>query len=176
MKTWLILSALGICVSRGATPPIPEKAKPALVTQTQVDAWMAKWQKRLGLENWDVKAMMVHPCDLKPETLGNLHWDLEARTATIRVLNSADYDIPATDIPTDMEFTVLHELVHLQLAVLPRDNAYRNVEEQVVNRISDALLQMEKGPNYRMRSTPPTPVLAKNKTATEASRTVTKQP
>jgi len=176
MKTWLILVALGMCVSHGATPPIPEKTKPALVTAAQVDAWMTKWQKRLGLENWDVKAMIVHPCDLKPETLGNLHWDLEAKTATIRVLNPADYDMPAAEIPTDMEFTVLHELVHLQLAVLPRDNATRNIEEQVVNRISDALLQMEKGPTYRLRSTPPAPVLAKNKSGTEASRSVTKQP
>jgi hypothetical protein len=46
-------------------------------------------------------------------------------------------------------------LIHLQLAVLPRDLNAKRTEEQVVNRIADALITLEKGPSFRARSVAP---------------------
>jgi hypothetical protein len=44
----------------------------------------------------------------------------------------------------DMEFTVVHEMVHLQLASLPRSEASRRVEEHAVNELAAALLKLAK--------------------------------
>jgi hypothetical protein len=59
------------------------------------------------------------------------------------------------EVTQDIEYTVVHELVHLQLSVLPRDLGKKDVEEVVVNKISDALMQLEHGDSFRARSVPP---------------------
>ncbi len=37
-------------------------------------------------------------------------------TAVIRVLDPADYRLPFHEMLNDMEFTVVHELIHLEIA------------------------------------------------------------
>jgi len=66
----------------------------------------------------------------------------------IRVLDAADYGRPFRSTLQDMEFTVVHELVHLELTSLTRNFKSRSEEsfseeEQAVNRMSDALLQLD---------------------------------
>ena len=46
------------------------------------------------------------------------------------MLNSLDYDLPPADAIQDIEYSILHELIHLQLSVLPRDVASKGVEEK----------------------------------------------
>ena len=91
---------------------------------------------------------MSHPSELRRGTLGNVHWDADKKTATIRVLDASDYGRPFRATLEDMEFTVVHELVHLELASLTRNFKSRSEEsfseeEQAVNRMSDALLQLD---------------------------------
>ena len=43
----------------------------------------------------------------------------------------------------DMEFTVVHELIHLELASLPRSDTSRTDEEFAVNHMADALLLLD---------------------------------
>jgi hypothetical protein len=178
MKAVFSLSArLSALVALYLTPTLslfpavaPADPRP-LVSETQVDHWTSNWQKRLSLDEWHIHTEIVRIWDLKPNTLGNLRWNSATKTATIKVLNPADYDLPATEIPADIEYTVLHELIHLQLAALPRDSASRNVEERVVNRLAEALFALEKGSNYRSRAA----VLKggiKGKSAAEASRSI----
>ena len=80
--------------------------------------------------------------------MGNVHWDADKKTAMIRVLDAADYGRPFRSTLQDMEFTVVHELVHLELTSLTRNFKSRSEEsfseeEQAVNRMSDALLQLD---------------------------------
>jgi hypothetical protein len=166
MKLAILLS-LGICLSSGA-PPANPRAKSA-VSLPQVEEWLRVWQKRLSLDDWEIRAQIVRASDLRPDTLGNLKWNNATKTATVRVLNPLDYDLPASEIPTDIEYTVVHELIHLQLAALPRDPHSRSIEEKVVNRISEALFALEKGPSYRSR-TEVTRLASKDKSSSEASR------
>jgi hypothetical protein len=150
-----VLLCLGAGVALGATPaPTVESKAKAVVTQDQVDNWVRLWQKRLHLDDWRIEARIVRAADLKPDTLGNLKWNSISRTATIKVLNPADYDLPAADVPEDIEYTVVHELVHLQLSALPRAGGKQDVEEMVVNKLSDALMQLEHGDSFRARSAP----------------------
>ena len=165
---WVILLSLGICASSGAPPSKPPVRLPA-VSQAEVDQWLKNWQKRLSLDDWDIGAQIVRSSDLRPDTLGNLKWNSATKTATVRVLNPLDYDLPASEIPTDIEYTVVHELIHLQLAALPRDPASKNIEEKVVNRISEALFALDKGASYRPR-TSVLRLTTKDRSSSEASR------
>ena len=81
---------------------------------------------------------------LKPKTLGNIHWDADKKSAVIRVLDAAHYRLPFNEMIQDMEFTVVHELIHLELSSLPRSDASRSAEEHAVNQIADALLRLER--------------------------------
>jgi hypothetical protein len=107
------------------------------------------WQKRLNLQDWKVSLLVVRTTDLKPKTLGNIHWDLDKKTAVIRVLDPADYTLPFHEMLDDMEFTVVHELIHLQLAPVlnqvSRNEASRRDEEHAVNHMAEALLKLQRG-------------------------------
>jgi hypothetical protein len=107
-----------------------------------------KWQKRLNLEDWKLSVEVARASELKPRTLGNIHWDTEKKTALIRVLDPADYRLPFADVLQDIEFTVVHELIHLELAPvlspLERNDANRREEEHAVNHMTDALLKLER--------------------------------
>jgi len=104
------------------------------------------WQKRLKLEDWTITFKLVHLGDLKPKTLGNIHWDSDLKKANMSILSPADYKLAFADALKDMEFTIVHELVHLQLSSLPRNEASRSAEEKAVNTLTDALLNLDRRP------------------------------
>jgi hypothetical protein len=102
------------------------------------------WQDRLNLKDWNIKIQMTRADKLEPKTLGNINWDADVKSAKIAVLSTYDYKLPYRDMLADMEFTVVHELVHLELSSLPRSEASRRVEERAVNEIASALLKLAK--------------------------------
>jgi hypothetical protein len=126
------------------------------VTSTNefLNSRLSFWQQRLDLRDWKLSVVPSHPSELKPETLGNIHWDKDAKTATIRVLAMADYKIACSAALEDMELTVVHELVHLTLAPLRNITTNRGDEEHAVNQIADALLKLER----QRAAHPPAPV------------------
>ena len=146
------LAVLGVGVALGAAVSTPDKGVAPVVTQADVEAWTKSWQKRLDLGEWNITAQIVRVTDLKPDTVGNLKWNSGAKTAFIKVLNPLDYNLPTADIATDIEYTIVHELIHLQLSALPHDAGLKMTEERVVNRISEALFQLEKGSSYKPRT------------------------
>ena len=101
------------------------------------------WQERLKLSDWRITWAMAHRSDLKPNTVGQIHWDKPSRSASILVLDSSDYRMPFNAMLDDMELTIIHELVHLKLTSLPHSEASRGSEEQAVNGISEALFALE---------------------------------
>src|SRR5262249_361649 len=68
----------------------PETERDAAAKRV-VNQALHTWQDRLHLQDWKVNAILVHPSDLDPKTLGNVHWDLNTKEATIRVLAAGDY-------------------------------------------------------------------------------------
>src|ERR1700676_3109684 len=110
MKVVLVLFVgIGISLAAGA-PSIQGKASQPVVSDAQLDHWLKIWQKRLGLDDWQISAQAVRIWELKPDTLGNLRWNSSSKVATIRVMNPQDYDLHPSEIPADIEYTVLHEL------------------------------------------------------------------
>jgi hypothetical protein len=107
------------------------------------------WQKRLDLRGWTISVVVSHPGELRPKTVGNIHWDTKLKTAVIRVLDPADYHMPWEETLRDIEFTVVHELIHLEmlpiLSDLQRTDANRLEEEHAVNHMAEALLKLDRG-------------------------------
>jgi hypothetical protein len=107
------------------------------------------WQKRLNLEGWDISVVVARAADLKPKTVGNIKWDRGKKTAVIRILDPADYHMEFGAMLRDIEFTVVHELIHLEmspvLSDLQRTEANRREEEFAVNHMADALLKLDRG-------------------------------
>jgi hypothetical protein len=117
-----------------------------VVTDEQVHDWLHLWQRRLRLEDWKIDVKIVRIWELEQGTLGHIDWSVPHKTATIKVLNPADYELPKDKIPADIELSVVHELVHLHLSVLPLNKSSRTAEEQVVSMIADALVNLEHEP------------------------------
>lgn len=124
----------------------PTAAERITVAETFLNQKLFIWQKRLRLEDWNITFKLVHLSDLKPKTLGNIHWDSDLRKASMSILCPADYKMTFPDALKDMEFTIVHELVHLQLSSLPRNEASRSAEEKAVNTLTEALLNLDRRP------------------------------
>jgi hypothetical protein len=107
------------------------------------------WQKRLNLQGWDLSVVASRANELKPKTVGNIRWDREKKTAVIRILDPADYSLPFGEMLRDIEFTVVHELIHLEmvpvLSDLQRTEENRREEEHAVNHMAEALLRLDRG-------------------------------
>ena len=107
------------------------------------------WQKRLNLQDWKIALVMARSSDLRPKTLGNIHWDLEKKTAVLHVLDPVDYTLPWREMLDDIKFTVVHELIHLEFAPVvsdfQRSEANRRDEEHAVNQMTTALLKLDRG-------------------------------
>ena len=109
-----------------------------------MDEKVAVWRQRLKLEDWQVSAVMTRRSDLAPRTLGGIHWDKPKKTAVIWVLDPADYRLPLREMLDDMQLTIVHELVHLELTSLPRGQASRGSEERAVSGIAEAMLELDR--------------------------------
>ena len=125
-------------------PAVATPRERSLAAQSFINEKLWIWQKRLKLQNWNISVLMCAPTDLKPRTLGNIHWDADKKSAMIRVLEPAHYHVPFREMLDDMEFTVVHELIHLELSSLPRSDASRSAEEHAVNQITEALLRLDR--------------------------------
>jgi hypothetical protein len=106
--------------------------------QAHLEKQLRTWQKRLGLETWDLSLQVVRKSALDRDTWGNAEWDSETKTGVISILDPQDYNLKGSELKRDMECTIVHELVHIQVS--PLDSGDPQAHEQVVNRIMNALL------------------------------------
>lgn len=116
-----------------------------IAVQGYLNERLSLWQKRLKLEDWTVTVIASQRDGLRAGTLGNIRWDLEKKTAVIKVLDSSNYQTSLDATLRDMEFTVVHELIHLEFCASTRpDQSSRTDEETAVNNIAEALLQLDR--------------------------------
>jgi hypothetical protein len=94
---------LGVCTAGTAPDPFRPDLKRTLET----------WQQRLHLQDWSVAIEVVDDHTLGGQSMGDIRWNLNARTASIRILRERDYDLPARKAQLDQQATVIHELIHL---------------------------------------------------------------
>jgi hypothetical protein len=144
----VVLVVASLSYAQDLTPPQATAHERSLMAESFSSEKLFEWQKRLNLQDWKISLLVVRASDLKARTLGNIHWDGEKKTAVIRVLDPADYKMPVPAMLDDMEFTVVHELIHLELSPvlspLRRNDANRMEEEHAVNHMAQALLDLDR--------------------------------
>ena len=140
----LLLVSAGVCFAP-QPPAEPVASERDSLAERYLTTSLKRWQQRLQLQDWAISVKLSKPNQLRRGTLGNIHWDRPAKTAEVRVLPATEYSMPYHAALRDMEFTLVHELVHLELASLPRSDASRGDEEEAVNRMAEALLRLDRG-------------------------------
>jgi hypothetical protein len=143
LSSLFLLGIFAVGCQAPETPPEPDARERGPLAERCVREKLVLWQRRLNLQDWTISVVMSHPTDLRQRTLGNIHWDMDKKTAVIRVLDASEYHMPFRTTMKDMEFTVVHELIHLELASLPRSEASRSEEEYAINHLATALLQRD---------------------------------
>ncbi len=138
-------SSVGVAARTTTPPPVQRTGVSinSLLSDELVSSWIAKWQKRLALEDWQIESKIVRVWDLPENAVANIHWSLPNKKATIRVLNSLDSNLRKSEIVKDTELSVVHELVHLSMSKLPLDPKHTELEEEAVKKLSTALLVLE---------------------------------
>jgi len=106
--------------------------------ESRLERQMKLWQKRLGLDEWNLALRVVRQSEIDRNAWGTAEWDPELKSGVISVLDPRDYNLKGGELKLDMECTIVHELVHIQVSPLAaRDE---NTREEVVNKIMMALL------------------------------------
>lgn len=145
-----LLVACGVVSTYAQTPQSNTPAaalsagEQSQIARQYVTERLAFWQQRLKLEEWRISVVPARRSELKPNTLGGIRWDKTKKSAVIWVLDPSEYQTPFRATLDDMELTIVHELVHLELTSLPRSEASRSNEEHAVNGIAEALLGLNR--------------------------------
>jgi hypothetical protein len=142
LSLFLLVFGSFLCAASPDATPVQDRASAA---REFTLARLAVWQQRLDLQSWKVSLLVSRANKLKRGAVGDVEWDSGAKTATIRVLDPADYRLSYDDMLKDMEFTVLHGLIHLEISSLPRDRHSRGREDLAVSQLADALLSLDRG-------------------------------
>lgn len=145
----IVAGCITPCLAQSESDNAPTASERTLMAERFAVEKLCSWQRRLNLHSWDISIVVVPVSTLKKNTVGNIRWDKDKKTAVIRVLDPADYKIPFEAVLKDIEFTVVHELIHLEmspvLAELNRTDANRMEEEYAVNHMTEALLKLSRG-------------------------------
>jgi hypothetical protein len=120
-----------------------------VLAEAFINEKLAVWQRTLGLDDWKISIVMCRRSDLKLKTLGGVRWDKTKRSAVISVLAASEYRLPVIEMLDDMEMTIVHELIHVHLAALPRSEASWRDEERAVNQLAQALLKLDRKMDVR---------------------------
>jgi hypothetical protein len=139
-----VVSAYAQTTPSDAGPAALSAGEQSQIARQYVTERLAFWQQRLKLEEWRISVVPARRSELKPNTLGGIRWDKTKKSAVIWVLDPSEYQIPFRATLDDMELTIVHELVHLELTSLPRSEASRGNEEHAVNGIAEALLGLNR--------------------------------
>lgn len=116
------------------------------LSQNEVQEKCRLWQQRLRLADWDVEVKIVARRDISSSCIGGeVEWLLDDKTANIKLLDVDDYPKDALR-PSDMEKTLVHELLHLLVAPFdaPSGTAEALAQEQMINAVAGALIQLSR--------------------------------
>lgn len=100
-----------------------------------------KWQRRLRLQDWDIKIIFVRQFEMRPDVLGCCEPVIEKKVALIKIVDPIDYP---TDCRwgLDVENTIIHELLHCHFEPVSKDGGV--FVEQAIESITSGLLSAER--------------------------------
>lgn len=118
-------------------------------SQEELDEALALWQKRLRLQDWEVRARIVTRKQMEGDSYGRcfVHWD--TKQATIRILHPEFYeDEKELDewgrAACNHERVLVHELLHIPFhPLMPSEEGmlYSHIE-QVIESLASSFVEV----------------------------------
>lgn len=90
--------------------------EPVILTQLQLEERLAYWQKRLRLQDWLITVEVCRMREIDGSQARN-HYQRVHKMARIYIGDETDYS-PIQKHPLDMEWNLVHELLHLHFDAL----------------------------------------------------------
>lgn len=123
-----------------------------IYTLEQLQARLAYWQRVLRLQDWDVTVDIVPLAQMGGHHYGEITMYALLKRAVIRILSAVDYEAAAGAAafarPLDMEYTLIHELMHLSIFLCSKKydvNSNEELfEEQAVHALALAFLSLSR--------------------------------
>ena len=109
---------------------------------TDLDQALARWQKRLRLQDWDVRVEVKRTHSMEDGALGRSWVQPATRHALIRLLDPQDYDPTEPPDMQDTETTLVHELLHIAIPGDNSDGTSSLAQEQGIDAIARALVML----------------------------------
>ena len=100
-------------------------------------ALLSEWKRRLGLQDWRIKLLpKCKPDEMEMENVaGCTEWSEGVKTARIEIIDPGYYGNRI--VPFDWEKTLVHELLHLKLALI--SDQVDALQERYMHQIIDDL-------------------------------------
>ena len=119
------------------------------MTQNKLEFFVRKWQKTLGLQDWEIKIRHTHHSDLAGGRSADIQMNLEARGALVQILEPGHY-YHWLNKEQDVEEDIVHELIHIPLQAVEiyarrkEEKAIEIAVENGVNQIKTALIMLDR--------------------------------
>lgn len=114
-----------------------------LIEEDKLDHYLEYWMARLNLKHWDIEVRIARHKDLGDGKLGRNRYDWNCFESRIELIHPDDFEDWG---PYDMEFILVHELLHLIIDVqYPVVKGRREIfSEQAINQIAQSFIDMER--------------------------------
>lgn len=118
------------------------------MTEAELKELCALWQKRLRLQDWNVRLEVVGAIELGGG-FANCRTALREKTALIRIVDAADSTSSDTEIfgGRDLEEDLVHELIHLACEPFSpddRDSTEWESIEQAVGVLANCIVRLSR--------------------------------
>lgn len=127
-------------LAKGGPPP-----DPCHLTLDQLQELCTIWQKRLRLQDWVIRIVLVPAREITGT--GRCSYEIDSKSALVQILRPEDYSGDRDLWPYDMEEVLVHELLHLHWAPLKtrEGSPEETAEEQAVASLAGALTRLSRG-------------------------------
>ena len=114
------------------------------MTQTDLEKLLAKWQRILRLQDWNIQVRFVRGYEIDDKQ-AQMHHNSNHKIGVVKL--RAPQDWPPGDWLEDSESDLVHELLHLHMS--PFDETKSDTQEavcleQAINSIAEALVKLER--------------------------------
>ncbi len=122
------------------------------MTQKKLEFFVRKWQKTLGLQDWEIEIRHTHHSNLSGGRSADVQMNLDAREALVQIIEPGHY-YHWNNKEQDVEKDIVHELIHIPLQAVEiyarrkEEKAIEIAVENAVNQIKMALIMLDRRGN-----------------------------
>ena len=115
--------------------------KEVIYTKEELEERLVYWQEKLRLRDWMIQINIKREQDFTTsDSNAEILYNLSNKSAFISMMDPVDFD---DLLPQDMEWLLIHELLHLHFAPMD-NNRNRTSIEQGIESITYGLVQLER--------------------------------